>query len=83
MSIIPKVLDVLIKKGHTNIVFVVTLPKIDEGKLHLSNKYDDQIINIGPVKVDEGASLYEECDAMFLPTLLECWRRYEKIELYL
>jgi hypothetical protein len=73
LSIIPKVLDVLIKKGHTNIVFVVTLPKIDEGKLHLSNKYDDQIINIGPVKVDEGASLYEECDAMFLPTLLECF----------
>ena len=73
LSIIPKVLDVLIKKGHTNIVFVVTLPKIDEAKLHLADKYKGQLLNIGPVKVEEGASLYQECDAMFLPTLLECF----------
>tara|TARA_B100001059_G_C17830149_1_gene584087 strand:- start:13 stop:1137 length:1125 start_codon:yes stop_codon:yes gene_type:complete len=73
LSIIPKVLDVLIKKGHTNIVFVVTLSKTDESKLNLSDKYEGQLINIGPVKVEEGASLYEECDAMFLPTLLECF----------
>ena len=73
LSIIPKVLDVLIKKGYTNIVFVVTLPKIDEAKLHLADKYQGQLLNIGPVKVEEGASLYQECDAMFLPTLLECF----------
>tara|TARA_Y100000813_G_scaffold198577_1_gene187792 strand:- start:5785 stop:6909 length:1125 start_codon:yes stop_codon:yes gene_type:complete len=73
LNIITKVLDVLIKKGYTNIVFVVTLPKIDEEKLHLCQKYEKQLINIGPIKVDEGASLYEECDAMFLPTLLECF----------
>ena len=73
LGIIPKVLDVLIKKGYTNIVFVVTLPKIDEAKLQLVDKYEEQLINIGQVKVVEGASLYEECDAMFLPTLLECF----------
>jgi glycosyltransferase involved in cell wall biosynthesis len=73
LSIIPKVLDVLIKKGYKNVVFVVTLPKIDEAKLNLVDKYEGQLINIGQVKVEEGASLYEECDAMFLPTLLECF----------
>ena len=73
LSIIPKVLDVLIKKGYTNIVFVVTLSKKDEAKLHLFDKYEGQLINIGQVKAEEGASLYEECDAMFLPTLLECF----------
>lgn len=73
LSIIPKVLDVLIKRGYTNIVFVVTLPKKDEAKLHLFDKYEEQLVNIGPVKVEEGASLYKECDAMFLPTLLECF----------
>ena len=73
LSIIPKVLDVLIKKGYKNVVFVVTLPKIDEAKLHLVDKYEGQLINIGPIKVEEGASLYKECDAMFLPTLLECF----------
>ena len=73
LSIIPKVLDVLIKKGHTNIVFVVTLPNEDMAKLCLVDKYEGQLLNIGPVKVEEGPSLYKECDAMFLPTLLECF----------
>ena len=73
LSIIPKVLDVLIKKGYTNIVFVVTLPKEDVAKLCLVDKYQGLLINIGPVKVEDGASLYQECDAMFLPTLLECF----------
>lgn len=73
LSIIPKVLDVLIKKGYTNIVFVVTLPKEDMAKLCLADKYEEQLVNIGAIKVEEGASLYDECDAMFLPTLLECF----------
>tara|TARA_B110000046_G_scaffold185828_1_gene229652 strand:- start:3373 stop:4497 length:1125 start_codon:yes stop_codon:yes gene_type:complete len=73
LSIIPKVLDVLIKKGYTNIVFLVTLPKEDMAKLCLEDKYKGQLMNIGPIKVEEGASLYKECDAMFLPTLLECF----------
>ncbi|MDB4735897.1 glycosyltransferase, partial [Akkermansiaceae bacterium] len=73
LSIIPKVLDILIKKGYKNIIFVVTLPRIDEEKLNLADKYEGQLINIGPVKVEDGASIYQECDAMFLPTLLECF----------
>ena len=73
LSIIPKVLDVLIERGHTNIVFVVTLPKGDMAKLCHVDKYAAQLLNIGPVKIEEGASLYQECDAMFLPTLLECF----------
>ncbi len=31
------------------------------------------IFNVGPVQVMECPSLYEECDFMFLPTLLECF----------
>jgi glycosyltransferase involved in cell wall biosynthesis len=42
-------------------------------KLCLVDKYEGQLINTGQVKVEEGASLYQECDAMFLPTLLECF----------
>ena len=49
------------------------MSKKDEAKLHLFDKYEGQLINIGQVKAEEGASLYEECDAMFLPTLLECF----------
>ena len=30
-------------------------------------------MNVGPIKLEEAPSLYNECDAMFLPTLLECF----------
>ena len=51
----------------------MTLPKEDVAKLCLVDKYQGLLINIGPVKVEDGDSLYQECDAMFLPTLLECF----------
>jgi glycosyltransferase involved in cell wall biosynthesis len=72
LSIIPAVIEQLKVEGYTNIKFVVTLPDVDfkklTGDLEIQN-----IINIGPVKVEEAPSLYKECDAMFLPTLLECF----------
>jgi glycosyltransferase involved in cell wall biosynthesis len=72
LSIIPAVIEQLKVEGYTNIKFVVTLPDVDfkklTGDLEIQN-----IINIGPVKVEEAPSLYNECDAMFLPTLLECF----------
>ena len=72
LSIIPAVIDQLKKQGYTNIKFVVTLPDVDFKKL--TRGFDIQnIINVGPVKVEEAPSLYKECDAMFLPTLLECF----------
>jgi len=50
----------------------VTLPETAFDK-HFPNKCRDCVINTGPVKPDEGPSLYKECDALFLPTLLECF----------
>ncbi len=32
-----------------------------------------KIVNIGPIMPKECASLYDECDALILPTLLECF----------
>ena len=72
LSIITKVLDVLKKKGYENIVFVLTLPN-ESLNMFYDEKYKNQLINVGPVKIEDGASLYGECDAMFLPTLLECF----------
>lgn len=72
LRIIPNVLDFLEEKGYNNIKFVVTLP--DEDFLKLSKiTSSSNLINVGVVKVEEGPSLYNECDAMFLPTLLECF----------
>ncbi len=73
IGIIPKVIEVLQEKGYEFIRFIVTLPQIDFNKLEINAKHKQQIINVGIVKIEEGASLYQECDALFLPTLLECF----------
>jgi glycosyltransferase involved in cell wall biosynthesis len=34
---------------------------------------EDMVTNIGPVLINQCPSIYEQCDALFLPTLLECF----------
>ena len=71
-EIIPKVIDELQKRDENNIRFVVTLPE-DKYSRVFGSKYKDFIWNVGFVPTKEGPSLYQECDVMFLPTLLECF----------
>lgn len=70
LEIIPLVLDILRAKEVFNVKFVLTLPQADFEK-HIGK--DDGIISVGPVKPADCPGLYEECDALFLPTLLECF----------
>lgn len=72
LGIIKEVVDVLEAKGRKDIQFVVTLPQNFYNMLFPVD-YKDRIINVGFVPSKEGPSLYEECDIMFLPTLLECF----------
>ena len=72
IEIIRAVLDALDEKLKRKIRFVLTLPEEDYNRL-FPNKYRKFIYNLGPVRPEEGPSLYNECDAMFLPTLLECF----------
>jgi len=72
LSIIPEVVKLLNNSGYNNIKFIVTLPDTDFNKLHINSEIDT-IINVGPVRIEEAPSLYNECDAMLLPTLLECF----------
>lgn len=72
LGIIKKVVDRLDTKGRKDIEFVVTLPQNYYDQLFPAN-YKDRIINVGFVPSKEGPSLYNECDIMFLPTLLECF----------
>ena len=71
-EIIPKTLASLHSKGVDNVKFVVTLPA-DRFKEAFGEHPSPNIINVGFVPTLEGASLYKECDYMFLPTLLECF----------
>lgn len=52
-----------------NIKFILTVD--DEGYKLLFTDNNKQILNLGPVKQKSCPSLYKQCDAMFLPTLLE------------
>jgi glycosyltransferase involved in cell wall biosynthesis len=52
--------------------FILTLPN-DIFNSIFEKKYHKYVYNVGPIPVPECASLYKECDGMFLPTLLECF----------
>ncbi len=72
LGIIKDVLEELKKRGIDNYRFVVTLSDDYYDKL-FGDAFRDKIYNAGFVPAVEGPSLYNECDIMFLPTLLECF----------
>ncbi len=72
LEIIKKVLKELWKRNIYNYKFVVTLTEEHYNKL-FGEEYREYIYNVGFVPSIEGPSLYNECDIMFLPTLLECF----------
>lgn len=72
LEIIPSVIDAMADDLKANVRFVLTISE-EKFQEKVPAKYHHNIINVGPVKPDEGPSLYKECDALFLPTLLECF----------
>lgn len=70
--IIPKVIEELRRKNVHNIKFVLTIPddKINE---YFTEEQQNYIYSLGRIPMNECPALYQECDAMFLPTLLECF----------
>ncbi|HLR77072.1 MAG TPA: glycosyltransferase, partial [Balneolaceae bacterium] len=72
LTIIPEVVSALPANIKEKVKFVLTLPS-NEFEKHFNGNRKKNILNIGPVKPEEGPSLYKECDALFLPTLLECF----------
>ena len=72
LEIIPKVIEQLTSEYRDRFRFVVTLPE-NKFRSVFNEKYRKHMFNTGPVDPSEGPSLYRECDALFLPTLLECF----------
>lgn len=70
--LIKNVIDNLPEQILSKVRFVITIP-ITDFEQFFEKKYHENVINLGPVKINEGASLYAECDAAFIPTLLECF----------
>jgi len=72
LGIIKKVIPQLLQRGYEDFRFVLTLPEsvFKEYREESITKY---LINVGPVAIKDCPSLYDDCDFMFLPTLLECF----------
>ncbi|MFQ2032714.1 glycosyltransferase [Aeromonas veronii] len=70
LKIIPLV-GKLLKKMNFDFVFIVTFP--EEQYQLLNDDFKEYTHNIGPVDVSRCRSVYDNCDALFLPTLIECF----------
>lgn len=71
LGIIRPLVNILEEKGMTGFKFVLTLP--EEKYKEVFGDLGHRVVNVGPVRIDECPALYQECDFMFLPTLLECF----------
>ncbi|RYD70024.1 MAG: glycosyltransferase family 1 protein, partial [Sphingobacteriales bacterium] len=71
-EIIDKIMSLLEPSEKEKVKFVLTLPDDSFNNL-FSEENRKYIYNVGPVKPKDCPQLYSECEAVFLPTLLECF----------
>ncbi|WP_234571719.1 glycosyltransferase [Rhodohalobacter sp. 614A] len=72
IELIRSIIDSLEADYLDKVRFVVTL--LNKNYIEIfPPKYREFVYNTGPVPVEECPSLYKECDAVFNPTLLECF----------
>ncbi|MDN3555226.1 glycosyltransferase family 4 protein [Halomonas maura] len=72
LDLIEKVIEKLPKRLLSRVEFVLTLTEKDYLN-RIASHVPSQIRLIGPVPPPECPGVYAECDAMFLPTLAECF----------
>jgi glycosyltransferase involved in cell wall biosynthesis len=72
LEILNPIIEGLQAAGIHAIQFVMTLPEEDFHRT-IKKANRQQVLNIGPQPPQKGPDLYKACDAVFLPTLLECF----------
>jgi len=72
LEIIPQIIPLLRDQTSSPIEFVLTLTP-DEYRARISSSIPRDVNLVGAVPPAECPALYDECDAMFLPTLAECF----------
>jgi glycosyltransferase involved in cell wall biosynthesis len=68
LKVLKKVIPML-KSKKLNVKFFLTIPHFEFTQLFKG--YEDSIINLGPISNRNCPAVYQQCDALFLPTLLE------------
>lgn len=69
LSVINQVAKILKEKG-VNVTFYLTLPEAEFNAM-FTNAQEQGIVNLGVVSAKDCPFIYEQCDALFLPTLVE------------
>lgn len=72
LEVIPRVIEALPDSLRARVEFVLTLTEA-QYRERIGAEVPYQVRLTGPVPPPECPSLYRECDAMFLPTLAECF----------
>ena len=73
LSILNKVIPLLVsRKLPKKIVFYTTFRQSDY-EVMFTNEVKPFIINVGPLNIVDCPAFVDSCDALFLPTLLECY----------
>ena len=72
LELIPKVIEALPDPLRPRVEFVLTLTE-EQYRERIGSEIPAQVRLTGPVPPPECPALYRECDAMFLPTLAECF----------
>ena len=72
LQLIPQVIRAMPENLRSRVEFVLTLTEA-QYREHICDAVPPQVTLLGPVPPPECPSLYNECDAMFLPTLAECF----------
>lgn len=70
---IPFVIKELLKRNIQNIRFVLTIDSINFDRIFKEEKMKQYVYNVGYVNGATLPQLYCECDALYLPTFVECF----------
>ena len=72
LGVLNSVIPLIKNKTEKDIKFYVTIDNNSYNRL-FSEEVRGSIINKGPLKISECPAFVDSCDALFLPTLLECF----------
>lgn len=72
LAILNEVIPILKNNVRERVLFYVTIP-YEDYEILFNSEVKSSIVNVGPLKVADCPAFVDSCDALFLPTLLECF----------
>lgn len=71
LACLPEVKELLASRHGVNVDFFVTFP--EEEWAACTERFRQEIVNVGPLKLAQCPSFYDSMDGVFFPSMLECF----------